>query len=221
MLENLRITALIKKPPERLGLKWCTVGLCLSVARWFSKRAPHAQSSFPWTAAGMSSVSSPAVCASAALLVFFILPLTARAVPRTWENTGTTFGTGGNWIGGTAPANSLTADIGVFANPVVTNNPNVTADRSINGLLFNAGTAGWTMSGGNGDTLRLGSSGIVNDSTNTQTFNTSLGTFNLALGANASFAANSGGFLMNLPIDLNTFTLTVNDLRQSRRLGIA
>lgn len=125
-----------------------------------------------------------------------------------WRNTGTQFSTGTNWVGLTAPTNSLTANVGAFTNTTVTANPDVTADRSISGLVFGAGTGAWTFSGGAGDTLSLGSSGIVNNSTSTQTFNPGAG-FNLALGAGTSFAANSGAIVVAAPVDLNTFTLTL------------
>ena len=79
---------------------------------------------------------------TAALLLFAILGGTqANAANITWGNTGTNFATGANWLGGTAPANNITSDIGAFTNGTVTNNPVFTANRSINGLQFNSGTA--------------------------------------------------------------------------------
>ena len=149
--------------------------------------------------------------AAAVILVSVLLPAGALAVPRTWENTGTAFGTGGNWIGGTAPANNLNDDIGVFANPVVTNNPQLTGNRSINGLLFNSGTAGWTFTGGGAGTgtriFSIGSSGIVNDSANAQTFSATR--LSLAVGANQTWNAAAGAFSIASAVDLNTFALTL------------
>lgn len=149
--------------------------------------------------------------AAALLLITCILPAASLAAPRTWENTGTTFSTGGNWIGGTAPADNLTADIGVFANPVVTNNPIFTGNREINGLQFNSGTAGWTFTGGGGGggtrTLSIGSSGIVNNSTNTQTFSATR--LALEVGASQSWSASSGAISVAGAVDLNNFTLTL------------
>ena len=43
----------------------------------------------------------------------------ANAANITWGNTGTNFATGANWLGSTAPANNITADIGVFTNGTV------------------------------------------------------------------------------------------------------
>jgi autotransporter-associated beta strand protein len=169
-----------------------------------------------------NAVTAAVITVGAVGLVIFSIFSGALSNAATifWENTGATFSTGGNWVGGTAPANSLTQDIGSFTNATVAFNPNVTADRSINGLVFTSGTAAWTFSGGNGDTLSLGSSGIVNNSANTQTFNTSLGTFNLALGASAAFEANSGAISVTAPVDLNTFTLTLTGSNNGTISGV-
>jgi len=111
-----------------------------------------------------------------------------------WRNTGTTFSTGSNWVGGVAPASSLTADIGSFQAATATANPNLTASRSIAGLEFTSGTAGWTFSGSGGvRTLTIGGSGIVSDSSNVQTFNNS--GLAIALGAAATFTSNGTGAL--------------------------
>ena len=109
-----------------------------------------------------------------------------------WANVGTTFSTGSNWVGGVAPANSTATDIGSFQAATVTANPNLTLSRSINGLEFTSGTAGWTFSGSGGlRTLTIGGSGIVSNSSNTQTFNNS--NLAIALGAPASITAGGGG----------------------------
>ncbi|MEA3213309.1 MAG: hypothetical protein QOE70_6366 [Chthoniobacter sp.] len=82
----------------------------------------------------------------------------AKATVITWSGaTDTNFEIGTNW-GGTAPANNLTADIGLFAGTPTANQPALTVDRAINGLRFDTG--GWTLSGG--FTLSLGASGINN-----------------------------------------------------------
>jgi autotransporter-associated beta strand protein len=130
----------------------------------------------------------------------------ANAALRTWGNTGTNFATGANWVGGTAPANNITADVGLFTNGTVTNNPVFTADRSINGLRFNTGTAAWTFTGSGGtQTLTLGSGGITNSSTNTQTFSAS--GLQLALGANAVFNPNNGALAIDSAVNLSNRTL--------------
>jgi hypothetical protein len=99
-----------------------------------------------------------------AFVLFAVLGGTqANAATITWGNVGTDFATGANWLGGTAPSNNITSDIGAFTNGTVTNNPVFTADRSINGLQFNSGTAAWTFTGSGGtQTLTLGTGGITN-----------------------------------------------------------
>ena len=88
---------------------------------------------------------------TAALLLLAVLGGTqAIANTMTWGNVGTDFATGTNWLGGTAPADNTTSDIGAFANATLTDNPVFTADRSINGLRFSNGTAAWTFTGSGG-----------------------------------------------------------------------
>jgi len=147
---------------------------------------------------------------TAALLLLAVLGGTqAIANTRTWGNVGTDFATGTNWVGGTGPANNTTSDIGAFADATVTNNPVFTADRSINGLQFNTGTAAWTFTGSGGtQTLTLGSGGITNNAANTQTFSAS--GLQLALGSNLTFAANSGALAVDSAVNLTNFNLTLN-----------
>ncbi len=128
----------------------------------------------------------------AALMVMAMgLASPAQSTVIVWENSATTFSTGANWIGGTAPANDLTSDIGSFEAATVSFNPQLTGSRSINGLQFTSGTGAWTFTGNSGTRiLTLGASGIVNSSSSTQTF-TGIN-LRLTLGANLSFVGNSG-----------------------------
>jgi len=146
------------------------------------------------------------------LVVGLGLAMPGQATVIVWENTGTTFSTGGNWIGGTAPANSLTSDIGSFEDVTVTNNPQLTGSRSINGLQFTANTGAWTFTGNSGTrTLTLGASGIVNSSSSTQTFTGA--NLALRLGTNLSFTGNGGTLQFNASlrgIATNAFRLTLN-----------
>ena len=131
----------------------------------------------------------------------------ANAATITWGNVGANFATNANWLGGTAPANDITTDVGVFANATVTNNPVFTADRSINGLAFNSGTAAWTFTGSGGtQTLTLGGN-IINNSANTQTFSAS--GLQLALGANAVFNPNNGALAIDSAVNVSNRTLTL------------
>ncbi|HTJ79239.1 MAG TPA: PEP-CTERM sorting domain-containing protein [Rariglobus sp.] len=77
----------------------------------------------------------------------------AFAAGVTWSGaTDTNFETGTNW-GGTAPTNDLTTDYGIFTGTPTTNQPALTANRSIGGLQFGS-TGGWALSGAY--TLTLG-----------------------------------------------------------------
>ena len=151
-----------------------------------------------------------ALCASAC---FTWSPMLLRATTIVWGNTGTQFSTNANWVGGTAPANSIVTDIGSFQAATVSFNPQLTASRSINGLDFTNGTGAWTFSGNSGTrVLTLGSSGIVSNDDSTQTFNQA--NLGIALGANAAFTSNSTGALLFgstlASFNLSTFTLTLN-----------
>lgn len=144
-----------------------------------------------------------------------------------WENTGTQFSTGGNWFGGTAPANNLTSDIAAFtaATPVATFNPTHTSNRSIRGIQFDSGTGTWTMtaSGAGTRTLTIGASGIVSNAQTVQTFSGIR--LALRLGANQAFTSNSTGALYFdaslAGLNLNSFALTLNGTSTSLSNEIA
>jgi fibronectin-binding autotransporter adhesin len=140
------------------------------------------------------------------------LPQSAQAATIVWENTGTAFATGGNWVGGTAPANDTTTDIGSFQSATVSFNPQLTGSRSIAGLVFTSGTGAWTFTGNSGTrVLTLGAAGITNNSSNTQTF--SGGALRLSLGANSTFDGETGSlaFAANMAgLYLNSYNLTLD-----------
>lgn len=131
-----------------------------------------------------------------------------------WENTGTSFNTAGNWVDGVAPGVN---DVAVFNAATATNNPALTGSRSVKGIEFASGTAAWTFSGTNGgsnEVLTIGSSGIVNNSSNTQTFTGPSSDLTIQLGTAAAFTSNGSGtmsFLSSLTsINNGGFTLTLN-----------
>ena len=96
------------------------------------------------------------LCAGCTLLV-----QQASANSITWNgSSNSTFSTNGNWVGGTAPANSTGTDIGVFTGTPTANLPDVTAARSINGLVFSTAAGGWTLSSANTSLLTIGTGGI-------------------------------------------------------------
>ena len=96
----------------------------------------------------------------AGLIASLALPVQAASI--TWNGSAdTTFSNGGDWVGGVAPASSLSTDVGVFTGTLTANQPNLTASRNINGLVFSTATGGWTLSGSApADVLGIGGGGI-------------------------------------------------------------
>lgn len=86
------------------------------------------------------------------------------AVDVYWEDTGTSFSTDGNWVGGTAPSGST--DVAVFdADYVSSNNvgtidfqPTFDTSIALGGIRFNQG--GWTISDGGSQIVYLDSNGV-------------------------------------------------------------
>jgi fibronectin-binding autotransporter adhesin len=166
-------------------------------------------------ATSQSASTSGVVALTAAILFSLLGPLPLRAQTTIfWNNSGSTFATGTNWVGGVAPTNNLTSNVGAFTNATVVSNPILNASRSINGLLFAAGTAAWTFSAdasGADDVLTLGTGGIINNSTNTQTFADA--DLQIQLGANTTFSGSAGSILINSTVDrvqLGGFDLTLS-----------
>jgi len=133
-----------------------------------------------------------------------LLSLGARISAQTvisWADTGTDFATGSDWIGGVAPANSLTANIANFGTASPTAQPNLAASQSVAGVEFGSEAGAFTFSGTG--TLTLGASGIDNESSGAQTISAPL-----ALGAAATLSSSVGGTLnISGPIDTGGFAL--------------
>lgn len=86
-------------------------------------------------------LSHLSLAAPVALVVF---SSAANAASITWENTGTDFNAGANWVGDLAPT---TADVAVFTGAAVTN-PNLAAPTTIQGINFSdVAAAGYTIAG--------------------------------------------------------------------------
>ena len=130
-----------------------------------------------------------------------------RAATIVWANLGTDFATGANW-GGTAPADSIVTDLASFGTASPTFQPNLAANRSVNGLVF-ANTAGaFTVSGTGGAILTLGTGGIAHNDDSTQTLAASLG---LKLGAAAPFTlTGTGALTIASAVNNNAFLLTLS-----------
>jgi autotransporter-associated beta strand protein len=133
----------------------------------------------------------------------------AQATTIEWANVGSTWAAGSNWVGGTAPADSTVTDIASFGSTGVSPiNPNLTAQRNINGIIFLSGAYSYTIGG---SIITIGGSGISNSATNTETFSNGIRT-----STSQTWTTNSGGTLvLNGTVDMNqnlatTRTLTVN-----------
>lgn len=86
--------------------------------------------------------------------------LHAAPVTNSWTGTaGTDFENAANWSA--LPTNDLTSAVGLFSGAPGTNQPVLTADRSIAGLQFTTSSGGWTLGANPATaTLSLGSSGV-------------------------------------------------------------
>lgn len=136
------------------------------------------------------SLTSRKLCLRLAIGLAALLSGSASAATKTWSNTSTNATNAGSWTGGLPGA----ADIGAFTAGTATNNPQLRGNLSLLGLTFGASTAGWTFTGNSGTrTLTIGTSGIVSDSANTQTF--SGANLAIALSGAATFTSNSTGGL--------------------------
>jgi fibronectin-binding autotransporter adhesin len=117
-----------------------------------------------------------------------------------WANIGVDWAAGSNWVGGTAPADSTTANIASFgSNGIGSVNPNLAIPRSISGIIFESGAFSYTVTG---SVLTIGADGIANSATSTQTFSNSI-----ALAANQSWTTDTGGHLVvNGTVNMNPFS---------------
>src|SRR6185312_1187875 len=78
----------------------------------------------------------------------------ARGAVRTWNNTGTDFASNGSW-NSSAPTSG---DTGSFTS-AATQNPNLSANRSIAGLNFSSTAGAYTLTANSGGVLTLGDQG--------------------------------------------------------------
>lgn len=146
--------------------------------------------------ASPASISRPAFWLKCLASLFgvacaFVSSATAQTA-ISWANASTDYATGTNWTGNSAPADDTTTNRASFGTASPTAQPNLSANRSVAGVVFASGAGAFTFSGTGNPVLTLGASGIVQQSTSTQTFDSSLG---LKLGAAASFTLSSSGAL--------------------------
>jgi len=153
------------------------------------------------------------LAAAAAVAVFFSgMPLRA-ATQVVWDgDTSTTFLTPANWVGDVAPVPDLSTSVAVFTstlpNGTTTFQPTLTADRNINGLLFQSPSGGWTLGGTS--TMSIGGGGF-DDSANTS--GTTTINANVSYGSSQSWLVGVGGNLVLnglTKVTNNSRTITVN-----------
>ncbi len=154
------------------------------------------------------------------ICVFALLALTVALIPRLshaavidWSSTATTnvWALGLNWVGNTAPANSLNTDIARFDQTSYLTQPN-SGTTSINGIGIGDGTTATATLTLTNTALSIGSSGI------TMFANAGAATLtggSVKIGANENWANNSSSLLTISSAVTNTgnitpFALTVN-----------
>ena len=137
------------------------------------------------------------------LLAFLILGACVQSwgATFTWNGLGVdaNWSTGGNWVGGSAPANNGTASIVLAGSLRLT--PNVDTNWDINSLTF-SNTAGAFVLGGSPLNIRAG--GVTNNSANAQTVNNAI-----TLATNQTWNATSGILTVNGNINNVTNLLTI------------
>jgi fibronectin-binding autotransporter adhesin len=152
--------------------------------------------------------------------VFTLLTLMVSLIPRSsqatvidWSSTASTtaWATGSNWVGNTAPANSLVTDIARFDKTSYLNQPN-SGTTSINGIQIGDGTTAAAVLTLTNTALSIGGSGI------TMFANAGAATLTgglVKIGANQSWSNDSSSLLTissSITNIANTtpFTLTLN-----------
>lgn len=164
------------------------------------------------------------------LLSFIFVPASRiHAADITWaDSAGNTTWTTSNvadstpasasWVGGFAPANSVTLDNAIFTS-VSNAQPNLTVQTRITGVDFQMAAGGLAMTGNN-NLLQLGTLGIdatgqtsgTNTITNTRIFLNVSSAWNLFSAANT---ASTSTFTFASGVDLNNKTLTIIGQRDS------
>ena len=156
-----------------------------------------------------------AAFAAAAIVGVLGVNANAQTVINWTGSTSTDWATGSNWQGGTAPSNDLTGNIAGFDSATYSFQPLAPNSRAIAGIQVGASSAAVTINtGGGGNRMRIGSSGITMES---GAGALSLGvesTDGVVLGASQTWQNNSASLLgwmsMNTLGNLGAVTLTLS-----------
>ena len=126
-----------------------------------------------------------------------------HAATYTWDGGAGNgnWGTGGNWAAGGSPSSTGGHDL-IFAGTVNTNNTANGGGWTVNSLAFNGTAGSFTLNGGD---LALGSGGITNNSTGSQTINNQI-----TLSGNQTWNAASGAITTTAYVNANSKDLTLS-----------
>ena len=137
-------------------------------------------------------------------LAAFLAPVSSWAAEQSWKNNAasTAWGTGSNWMSGTAPVDSTTTDTVLFNQTSYISQPNY-GTTSIAGITVGNGTTSTAALTLTGTTLTLGTSGItINPNSGTVTLNSAV-----RLDGNQTWTNNSSsltGFTVGATITNNS-----------------
>lgn len=121
------------------------------------------------------------------LILFALVTPLAVASQVTWTGgVSSDFEAPGNWTA--LPVNDLTSDTAAFAGVPTANQPALSMNRSLGGIVFSTPSGGWTLSGSN--VLTLGASGI---SAAAQTSGVTTISANVGVAATQTWQVGSGG----------------------------
>ena len=165
-----------------------------------------------WVTCGQKPPTCALLRVGAGLAVGLLLAqMSLHGASTTWNGghskKETDWNTKQNWSGGAVPAVN---DLAVFTTS--TYSPSLSANSYIGGLQFNAGANSFTIGGTY--TLSISNQNIVVNSANAQTINAPV-----ALVANQTWNAASGDLTVGGTVNLNSYTLTLQE-GASRRVAL-
>ena len=181
---------------------------------------------------GRFSIERPQSCVSvsvlqlvsgflfAAIAVLLLSQTAQAATPITWSGvSNTTWATGTNWVGNSAPANDLTSNTALF-NGTFTNQPNY-GTTSVAGLIIGDGTTVTNAVTFTGTALSLGTSGImVNANAGAVTLNNAVKLGGSQTWSNFSASTFTVGATITNVANITPFTLAIDGSGATTLSGI-